>query len=105
MAEMRFSGQLLRDVFRPDLRQGVNEVILVSRRNKEAKISLRQRVRERNVCVLTSSYFSVIPGFLFGIVVVDDEMEAMSRSSLCVQKSYENDSNVFLSFSYSLSLS
>ena len=28
----------------------------------------------------------VLPGFLFGIVVVDDEIEAISRSSLCVQK-------------------
>ena len=26
----------------------------------------------------------VMPGFLFDIVVIDDEMEAMSRSSLCV---------------------
>ena len=33
----------------------------------------------------------VIPGFLFVIVVVDDEMEAMSRSSFCVQKRNEND--------------
>ena len=35
--------------------------------------------------------------------VVDDEMEAMSRSSLCVQKRNENDSDISLSFSYSLS--
>ena len=39
----------------------------------------------------------------FGIVVVDDEMEAMSRSSLCVQKRNENDSDISLSFSFSLS--
>ena len=47
----------------------------------------------------------VIPGFLFVIVVVDDEMEAMSRSSLCSQKRNENDSDISLSFWYSLSLS
>ena len=35
----------------------------------------------------------VLPGFLFVIVLVD-EMEAMSRSSLYVQKRYENDSNI-----------
>ena len=45
----------------------------------------------------------VIPVSLFVIVatVVDDEREAMSRSSLCVQKRNENGSDV--SFSYSLS--
>ena len=45
----------------------------------------------------------VLPGFLFVIVVVDDEMEAMRRSSLCVQKHNENDRDISLSFSYSLS--
>ena len=45
----------------------------------------------------------VIPGFLFVVVAVDDEMEAMSRSSLCVQKCNENDSDSSLSFSFSLS--
>ena len=71
--------------------------------NREVKISLRQRqrLRERNLCVLTSS--CVFPWFLFGIVVVDDEREATSRSSLCVQKGNENDSDILLSFSYSLS--
>ena len=48
---------------------------------------------------------SVLPGFIFDIVVVDDEMEATSRSSLCVQKRNENDSDIWLSFSHSLSLS
>ena len=67
--------------------------------NREVKISLR-RVRERNFCLLISCY---LPGFLFVIVVVDDEMEAMSRSPLCVQKHNENDSNISLSFSFSLS--
>ena len=60
------------------------------------------RVRERNFCVLTYS-FLVIPGFLFVIVVVDDKMEAKSRSSLYVQKRNENDNDISLSFSYSLS--
>ena len=45
----------------------------------------------------------VLPGFLFVIVVVDDEIEAMSRSYLCVQKRNENDSDISSSFSYSLS--
>ena len=45
----------------------------------------------------------VLPGFLFVNVVVNDEMEAMSRSPLCVQKRNENDSDISLSFSYSLS--
>ena len=45
----------------------------------------------------------VFPGFIFVIVVVDDEIEAMSRSSRCLQKRNENDSDVSLSFSYSLS--
>ena len=43
----------------------------------------------------------VLPGFLFVIAVVDDEREAMSRPSLCVQKRNENDSDISLSFSYS----
>ena len=43
----------------------------------------------------------VLPAFLFVTVVVDDEMEAMSRSSLCVQKRNENDSDISLSFSLS----
>ena len=67
--------------------------------NREVKISLRQRVRERNVCVLTYVISCVLPGFLFVIVVVDDEMEATSRSSLCVKKLYENDSDISLSLS------
>ena len=82
----------------------VDRDISVHVRNiREVKISprQRQRVRERNFCVLTSSFFVFnIPGFLFVIVVVDDEMEAMSRSSLCVQKRNENDSDISLSFSY-----
>ena len=44
----------------------------------------------------------VLPEFLFVIVVVDDEMEAISRSSLCVQKRNENNSDISMSFSYSL---
>ena len=32
--------------------------------------------------------------FIFVIVVVDDEMEATSRSSLCVQKRNENDRDI-----------
>ena len=47
----------------------------------------------------------VLPGFQFVIVVVDDEMEAMSRSSLCVQKHNEKDSDISFSFSLSFSLS
>ena len=47
----------------------------------------------------------VLPGFLFVIIVVDDEMEAMSRSYLCVQKRNENDNDISLSFSLSFSLS
>ena len=43
----------------------------------------------------------VLPGFIFAIVVVDDEMETMSRSSLYVQKRNENDSDILLSFSLS----
>ena len=51
---------------------------------REVKISLRQRVRGRNFC--SDIFIScVIPGLLFVIVVVDDEMEAMSRSFV-----YEN---------------
>ena len=45
----------------------------------------------------------VLPGLLFVIVVVNGEIEATSRSSLCVQKRNENDSDIALSFSYSLS--
>ena len=41
-----------------------------------------------------------LPGFTFVIVVLDDEMEAMSLSSLCVLRRKENDSNISLSFSY-----
>ena len=67
--------------------------------DREVKISLR-RVRERNFCLLISCN---LPGFLFVIVVVDDEMEEMSRSPLCVQKHNENDSDISLSFSFSLS--
>ena len=47
----------------------------------------------------------VLPGFLSVIVVIDDEMEVTSRSYLCVQRRYENDSDISLSFSYSLPLS
>ena len=47
----------------------------------------------------------VLPGFLFVIVVVEDEMEAMGRSSLCVQKHNENDSDISLSFLLSFPLS
>ena len=36
----------------------------------------------------------VLPGFLFVNGVVDDKMEAMSRSSLCVQNRNENDSEI-----------
>ena len=43
----------------------------------------------------------VLPGFIFFIVVVDDEIEATSRSSRCLQKRNENDSDISLSFSYS----
>ena len=43
----------------------------------------------------------VFPELLFVIVVVDDEMEAMSRSSFCEQKRNENDSDISLSFSLS----
>ena len=42
----------------------------------------------------------VLPGFIFVIVVVDDEMEAMSLSSICVQKRNEDDSDMSVSFSY-----
>ena len=42
----------------------------------------------------------VLPGFLFVIVVVD-EMEATSRSFICLQKHIENDSDIELSFSNS----
>ena len=50
--------------------------------NREVKISLRQRERERNLFVLMSSVLvRALPGFIFVIVVVDDEMEATSRSS------------------------
>ena len=47
----------------------------------------------------------VPPRLLFVIVVADDEMEAMSRFTLCVQKRNENDSDISLSFSLSFSLS
>ena len=68
--------------------------------NSEVKISPRQRqhVRERNHCVLTSSFLV----FLF-VIVVDDEMEAMSPSSLCVHKRNENDSDISVTISNSLS--
>ena len=54
---------------------------------REVKISLRQRqrVRERNFVCADIIISCVLPGFLFVNVVVDDEMEATSRSSLCVQ--------------------
>ena len=42
----------------------------------------------------------VLPGFLFGIIVVD-EIGAMGRSSLCLQKRNENDNDISLSFSLS----
>ena len=35
----------------------------------------------------------VIPGFLFVIVVVGDEMELARRSSRCIQKRNKNDSD------------
>ena len=38
--------------------------------------------------------YCILPGFIFVVVVVDDEMEATSRSSLCVQKRNENDSDI-----------
>ena len=47
--------------------------------NREVKISLRQRQRERFLCV-DVIISCVLPGFLFVIVVVDDEMEEISRS-------------------------
>ena len=36
----------------------------------------------------------VLPGFIFLIVVVDDEIEATSRSSRCLQKRNEKDSDM-----------
>ena len=36
----------------------------------------------------------VIPGFLLVIVVVDDEIEATSCSSRCLQKRNKNDSDI-----------
>ena len=36
----------------------------------------------------------VLPWFIFVNVVVDDKMEATTRSSLCVQKRNENDSDI-----------
>ena len=55
---------------------------------------------EFSVCLYL--HFCVIPGFLlFVIVEVDDEMEAISCSFLCVQQRNENDSDISLSFSYS----
>ena len=38
----------------------------------------------------------VLPGFLFVIVVVDDGMEARSRSSLCVQKTQRKRQRYFI---------
>ena len=54
---------------------------------KEVTISLRQgqRVRERIFLSADIIISCVLSGFLFVIVVVDDEMEAMSRSYICVQ--------------------
>ena len=59
--------------------------------NREVKISLRQRQRVRERIFLCADIFIsyVIPGFIFVIVVVDDEVEAMSRSSICVQNRNE----------------
>ena len=36
----------------------------------------------------------VLPGFLSVFVIVDDEMEATSRSSRCLQKRNENDRDI-----------
>ena len=60
--------------------------------NREVKISLRQRqrVREQNFCVLTSSF----SGFILVIFVVDDKMQTTSRSSHCLQKRNESDSDI-----------
>ena len=84
---------------------------------KEVKIPLRQRqrVRERNFCVLMSSFLVFILGsyslslgrlsFQYGNDNEYDELKAMSRSSFCVQKRIENDSDIALSMLYLLSLS
>ena len=47
----------------------------------EDKISLRQRQREQLFVCADVIIYCVLPWFLFVIVVVDDKMEAMSRSS------------------------
>ena len=36
----------------------------------------------------------VLPGFIFVFILVDDEMKATSRSSRCLQKRNENDSDI-----------
>ena len=38
--------------------------------------------------------YCVLPGFIFVIVVVDDDMESMNRSSCCLQKRNVNDSDI-----------
>ena len=72
---------------------------------REVKISLRQRqrVQERNYLCADIIISCVLPVFLFVIVLEDDEMVAMSHSSLCVQKGNQNDNDISMSFSYSLS--
>ena len=71
--------------------------------NREVKISLRHRhTRTKFLCV-DIIISCVLPRFLLVIVVLDDEMEAMSHSSLCIQKRNENDSDISSLFSYSLS--
>ena len=74
--------------------------------NREVKTSQRQRVLERNLCadIIISC---VLPGFLYVIVVVHDEMctKCVQKRLLfkCVQKHNENDSDISLSLSLSLS--
>ena len=79
----------------------LNHNLLTHENNREVNFSLRQRQRVREHFFLCADIIisCVIHRFLFVIVVVVNEMEAMSRSSLCVQKSNENDSDIFLSFS------
>ena len=57
-------------------------MILLKSINREVKISLQHRhTRTKFLCV-DIIISCVLPGFLFVIVVLDDEMEAMSHSSL-----------------------
>ena len=62
--------------------------------NREVKISLRQRVRERIFFCADIIISYVLHRFIFVIVVEDDEMEATSRLFRCLLKRNKNDRDI-----------